>query len=184
MESDCSSCGNTFEAEGETNTFCSDCAGENEPFVQEAPILDIDLPAPEPQGMEQRGVCVGFSELEKALFGDSEGAKTASRFMARMRVEGYQEDAWKVIIGLTAYAYKNYNCSGMSLGEMRTMLAKAPLRDVADYIPGNIEEVQDNISSGLYGSEESGNQIVSNDVYKMGGLVALALAFAFATRSR
>ena len=67
---------------------------------------------------------------------------------------------------------------------MRTMLAKAPLRDVADYIPGNIEEVQDNISSGLYGSEESGNRIVSNDVYKMGGLVALALAFAFATRSR
>jgi len=104
-----------------------------------------------------------------------------------MRLEGYEEEAWKVVMGLTAFAYKNFNCRGYSVEQMRREIDNAPLREITEYIPGNIEELTQQIQTSdvvMMGSETKNSSKNMNDLYTMGGLVALTLAFAFVSRRK
>jgi len=188
MDSNCSSCNNSFEAEDDSEKYCADCATQEE--VQEsqeyeAPVIVESLNNSDStsNGM---GFCGSFGELEQNLFADEEGSKVVARVITRMRLEGYQEDAWKIVMGLTAFAYKNLNCKGYSVEQMRKEISNAPLRELTEFIPGNVAELTEKITTTemvLNGEskKESNNY---NDLFAMGGLVALTFAFAFASRRK
>ena len=145
MTMDCGCCGETFQAEGD-ETNCLSCGGctqscANSPVMEilpqetltETESISTSLPM-----SSNDGECYSFSELEYLLFSGEEGRKTLTRIITRMRVEGYDEEAWKVMIGLTAFAYKYYNCKGIAIHDQLKMLENAPLREVTQYMAGDI----------------------------------------------
>ena len=130
------------------------------------------------------GDCYNFSELEAQLFESEEGEKTLARIITRMRIEGYDEEAWKVVIGLTAFAYKNFNCKGIPISQQLKMLESAPLREITQFIPGDINGLVNSVlASDTIGVKESKKDMAeSKDLYKIIALSLTALAFSYATR--
>lgn len=187
MDSNCSSCNNTFMAEDATQTMCADCSSNDRKDAQSTQYESPVVVSHQPNIQNDRAYCSSFGELEQELFADSEGSKTVARVLTRMRLEGYEEEAWKVVMGLTAFAYKNFNCRGYSVEQMRKEINNAPLREITEYIPGNIEELTQQIQTSdvvMMGSENKKGSKNMNDLYTMGGLVALTLAFAFVSRRK
>ena len=97
-----------------------------------------------------------------------------------MRVEGYDEDAWKVIIGLSAFAYKNYNCKNISIQEQLRMLESAPLREITQYIPGDIDGLVNTVirSENTFSTPHK----TDKDAYKIMALGLTALVFSYVSR--
>lgn len=165
--------------------------GESAPDEVETPMEDSadstenEYSAPQtmpPQSMPM-GDCYNFSELESHLFDGTEGQKTLARIITRMRIEGYDEDAWKVMIGLTAYAYKNYNCKGMTIMQQLQMLESAPLREITQYIPGDIGGLVNTVlQSDTLNLKASESGVQNKEMYKLLALAMTAVAFSFATR--
>ena len=180
MDASCGNCGNTFRAEDTETTFCSECSSQQtpEPEAYSAPI-QIDI------GGSQED-CMTFNEMEEKLFGSIEGSKTVARTLTRLRLEGYNEEAWKVVLGLTAYAYKNLNCNSYSSEAMLKFLNQRPLREVVEFIPANVEELTDSVMNAEIVKDSEGREspINTKDALMMGGLSLLALTFALATRQR
>ena len=138
-------------------------------------------PVIEPMSM---GDCYNFSELEAHLFESEEGKKTLARIITRMRIEGYDEEAWKVVIGLTAFAYKNFNCKGINISQQLKMLESAPLRDITQFIPGDTNGLVESVlaSDTVSVKEDKKERVESKDLYKIIALSLTAVAFSYATR--
>ncbi len=173
MNLDCGSCGESFQAEG-NETSCPTCMSAE---TQVEPQVMMETPTPHDD-------CYTFSELEKALFSEHEGQKTLARIITRMRVEGYDEEGWKVMIGLTAFAYKYYNCKGIPIHEQLRMLENAPLREVTQYMAGDISKLTEQVmnAESLKPSINNKGENKDKDAYKMIALALTALGFAYATR--
>jgi len=184
MDASCSSCGNTFRAEDSALTMCADCSSQTTPESESFDATTMNMKI-QMQGIEGDG-CMTFTDMEQALFGTIEGSKTVARTLTRLRLEGYQEDAWKVVLGLTAYAYKNLNCQSYSPEAMLRYLNQRPLREIVEYIPANVEELTDSVLNAevVKESETLWSSDRARDAYMMGGFSLLALVFAFASRSR
>lgn len=186
MDADCSCCGDSFQSESEDKecSSCADCMGacskSAEPQI-EPPMVMMETPST--HNMDSMNDCYNFSELENRLFMGSEGQKTLARIITRMRVEGYDEEAWKVIIGLTAFAYKNFNCKNIPISQQLKMLESAPLREITQFVPGDISGLVNNVLNSEtipHGLEKDKKQTM--DAYKIMALGITALAFSYATR--
>jgi len=166
--------------------------GESAPDEVETPMEDssdsteneYSAPPTMPSQPMPMGDCYNFSDLESQLFSGGEGQKTLARIITRMRIEGYDEDAWKVVIGLTAYAYKNYNCKGMSIMQQLQMLESAPLREITQYVPGDIGGLVESVlqADTLNLKSPSMGLGQNKEMYKIVALALTAVAFSFATR--
>lgn len=186
MDADCSCCGDVFQSESEGNEClsCSDCVGtcaKSAEIQIEPPMVMMETPLT--QDMDSMNDCYNFSELENRLFMGGDGQKTLARIITRMRVEGYDEEAWKVIIGLTAFAYKNFNCKGIPISQQLKMLESAPLREITQFVPGDISGLVNNVLNSEtipHGLENDKKQTM--DTYKIMALGLTALAFSYATR--
>ena len=138
--------------------------GESAPDEVETPMEDSsdstenEYSAPQtmpPQSMPM-GDCYNFSELESQLFSG----------------------------GLTAYAYKNYNCKGMSIMQQLQMLESAPLREITQYVPGDIGGLVENVlqADTLNLKRPTMGLGQNKEMYKILALAMTAVAFSFATR--
>jgi len=181
MTNDCGCCGQSFQAEGDETTCvgCEDC----QESCETQPEMVVITPQPI-SNTHNGGDCYSFSQLEELLFLGQDGQKTLARILTRMRVEGYDEEAWKVIIGLTAYAYKHYNCKGLPVSEQLKMLENAPLREITHYMIGNLEQLTQQVmnAESLKPSMEKNSEREDKDAFKIIALGLTALAFAYATR--
>jgi hypothetical protein len=181
MDADCSCCGDVFQSENEEIDClsCGDCSGTCSKSSESVMERPIDLPPPTPMIVNDSS-CYSFPELESKLFEGENGKKTLARIITRMRVEGYDEDAWKVIIGLSAFAYKNYNCKNISIQEQLRMLESAPLRDITKYIPGDIDGLVNNVIHSE--NNFSASHKTDKDAYKIMALGLTALIFSYVSR--